>query len=255
MTAPTLVSITETAGEGTGTSSYVMDLPTTTSGDLLLIVGFTRGGATGVTVTCPTDWTELRNEQMTLYTTSSYVAFACWLEADGTEGATATVTSSASTSRWKGFCYRFQDIADPSTSPPEYASFQESAGTDNINPPNLTPAGGSKDYYWLAEADIVGYTDTVSTYPTDYTNTDYGSGGSSGGQPGLGIASLAITASSEDPGQFTTSDSSNFGGFGATFAIYPVAGGASSGVIHSLANNGGLAGLGGLAGIGGGMAG
>ena len=82
------------------------------------------------------------------------------------------------------------------------------------NPPSLTPTGGSKDYLWLA-VEGNDSSKSVSSYPTNYTN------GLNRGNFSvyIGSAQRALTASSENPGNFTLSGTD--GWVACTVGIHP----------------------------------
>lgn len=85
----------------------------------------------------------------------------------------------------------------------------------NINPPDHTPAGGSKNYLWIAAGSM--NQGNINALPTNYSNflNEAGSGG--GAETGSG--DRALTAASENPGIFF----SNSGEWiGWTIAVHPV---------------------------------
>ncbi len=90
-------------------------------------------------------------------------------------------------------------------------------GSDSSpNPPSHTPVGGSQDYLWIAGA-MSSRSSTITVAPTNYSN--FLATGLVTGSPGLGTAERALTASSEDPGVFTSSVSKDWVTF--TIAVHP----------------------------------
>ncbi len=172
MTFP-VVAATNTSSDTSGTN-HTVNLPTgITAGDRLVVFF----GAAGVDGTFPTGWTKLGG---------TYLDVA-WRVADGTEGATITVTTPSSTGTGH-VSYRVTG-----------AGAVESANVNGSgtapNPPSLTPSGGAKDYLWLVAGAL---NNTLTGAPTNYTNyleSTYPTWE-------LGTARRSLNAASEDPGAF-----------------------------------------------------
>ena len=75
------------------------------------------------------------------------------------------------------------------------------AATANGNPPTHTPAGGSRDYLWIA-AHCNESLEVATAAPASYANLTTATGGASGGS--TATAERALTAASENPGAFTS---------------------------------------------------
>lgn len=121
--------------------------------------------------------------------------------ADGSEGSSVTFTTPASCLSVTQ-CDR---ITDYNGTPQTTAGVTQSSGT-NPNPPALTPPGGASDRLWIT---LVGYgngTQTISSYPSSYTNGRNFRQHSVTNR-GVGIAYRELNAASEDPGSFTVSGS------------------------------------------------
>lgn len=199
------------AGENAGTTTHVCNLPSSiASGNLLVLVFHVVGNTT---ITTPTGWTSVLN---TADTTTQRTAIFYRI-ADGTEGSTVSVTTSASL-RCEYRSLRFTG-AHASTAPE--ASAAAYASSNAPDPPSLDPAGwGTEDTLWYAIEAGNDATKTVNTYPTNYT------GGvqhvSTGGTPGqLALASRNLNAASADPGAFALSSGGGSRTVGITLAIRP----------------------------------
>jgi len=212
---PTVVTAANSV-QATDSTSHTVSLPSgIVSGDLL--IGFFSCDGTA-TVTWPnegTDWIEIVSNA----SVANRLSIA-WRKADGTEGASITVTTSASEESVH-IVYRITGHIDPSTQPPEQASTTGSGV--NPNPPDLTPTGGAKDYLWFA---IEGSDDDdlVTVYPTSYTDGETYGSSTGGGDCGIGAARRELNAASENPGAFTIAATEQW--VAATIAVHPVAAGA-----------------------------
>jgi hypothetical protein len=152
-------------------------------------------GTTSATINALTGWTELVDEAI------ASGAFVAWRLVDGTEGATTTFTSSAST-KSATIVY---EISGQSALAPEISAVA-SASTNAPNPNTCTPTGGAKDYLWITffvmgaaseEADD----DTwVNNAATNYGSLLQKSAGTVGTNIGAAVASCHRTnnAASED---------------------------------------------------------
>lgn len=174
-------------------SSHTVNLPAgIESGDLLLIFFASDGSPV---ITFPNegvDWFQLFETDYT------QVTFGAWYRiADGGEGASITVSTSAS----QEASYTSYRIIDYSGTPEVGSSV---TGTNaNPDPPNLTPSWGSSDNLWFA---ICGYDRdvTVSSYPTFYTDGRNDVGGTPGGC-GVGSARRTYRGASDNPLNFVLS--------------------------------------------------
>ena len=211
------VAATNTSSEDSAVGSHTVALPTgIQSGDLLIAFFDASGGiGSGVTITWPGGWTEFASQLSHSGSPSSGLALyfrAAYRQADGTEGASITVTTSSNASSGHN-TYRITGAEDPATQAPEAATVQSTAAETTIDPPLLTPTGGAKDYLWLAVAASRGG-GTLSATPTNYTNLLQ----DSGADATLGSSRRELNAASEDPGAFTVTPDSNRT-IGATIAI------------------------------------
>lgn len=219
-TAKGTASVIQTSTSSGYNSSHVINLPSNlTSGNTLIAIVESATPAqryNADNTSWPAGWTELMDMHNQYYYYSTYWYYAgtfsvAWREVDGTQG--TTVTPTTDTSYWSAIVYEISGAVDPSLLPPEAAE----AGPGTVNPPALTPTGGSKDYLWIATEGHTS-TDTISAYPTNYTsNQTYKS--YSGSR--VAAATREYTSVSEDPGSFTLSGSGSAFGASATIAVYP----------------------------------
>jgi hypothetical protein len=188
---PTVAAVN--GGNNTSNSTnHTVNLPSgIVSGNLLLVFFVSDGNPT---ITFPGGWTQLFQ---TVYNTT--VKFGAWYRiADGTEGATITVTTSASEMS-AHTSYRitgYNGVPEVGTS--------ATGITANPNPPSLAPSWGSQATLWLAACGHDYGVDTVSAYPTNYTDGRNDRSNNLDGV-GVGTARRSLIAASEDPGTFTLS--------------------------------------------------
>lgn len=214
MSLPSIVGTPATTAGGTASSSPVFNLPTgIRAGDLLLLVHSYAGG---VGATPPSGWADVRISTTGAPTTIDlHVAHRV---ADGTEGATVTLSLSAS-NKFAGICYRVRDhgvkvvSASQNTPGDILVTTGDPGGTSaNPDPPQLT-ASALDDYLWFAAEGNNG-TATVTTYPTGYTynQQNIASGGSGGVTTKcvVGVGARQLNALSEDPSAFTINASADW---------------------------------------------
>ncbi len=173
------------------------------SGDFLVVVT-TKSGAGGVG--WPAGWSSAFVQQGGNTITLNIGV----READGTEGATISVTSAGAST-----AYRISGARVASTA----VSYEVSTGVFGVStdpdPDELVTSGGNKNYLWIAFAgmkDDGG--EEITAAPTNYTNLL----AIKTGTTVVGSAQRSLNAVSEDPGGFTSIS----GGWAAgTIAIYP----------------------------------
>lgn len=210
MASPT-VAATNTSEETTATSSHGVDLPAgVVSGNLIVSVFSSDGDST---VSFPAGYTEFFELMAGSRNTLSFA----YRQADGGEGASFTVTTSADRQS-AHVTYRITGHENPATQAPEASTGATETSLDtNPDPDSITPTGGSKDYLFIAAH---GHNNdrTTTAFPTSYSNglSEQGSGG---GACGVASAERQLTATSEDPGTFTISAGAEW--VAATIAIHP----------------------------------
>jgi hypothetical protein len=195
--------VVETAESSTNTAgtSHTINMPAGASGNLLLIV-LAKGtpAITNATINALAGWTELLDESVSC---GLYVAYRV---ADGTEGATITLTSSQII-RTASITYEIAQH-DSGTAPAIATTATGTSATPD--PPPITPPS-SKDYLFIAFFDCTGAAEEadddtwVNTAPTNYTNLLQKACGIAGTNLNgmIGSAERELTTgSAEDPGTF-----------------------------------------------------
>jgi hypothetical protein len=187
---------TNTAG-----TSHVINLPTATAGQLLLII--LDKGSTSATINAHASLTELLDEASA---NGLYIAYR-WM--DGSEPASYTLTSSAST-RTASIAYRISGAMNPAVTPPQIGT--TATGTSATpNPPASATPPSAKDYLFIAFAGMAGEEADDDTWgntpPTNYTPSpprqkSCGTAGTNLGGLILSAERQLNTGSSEDPGTF-----------------------------------------------------
>jgi hypothetical protein len=196
-------SVAATNGGTTSPSTYnhTVNLPSGIASGNLLIALF--GTTSAATPTFPAGWSQL------FFTSNT---FSAWYKiANGTEGASITVTTSSSVQS-AHITYRITGYSGT----PEVGT-SATGSSANPDPPNLSPSWGAANTLWIACEGITGPY-TVSSYPTNYSsglNYYFGGGG-----PSVGAAQRNLNASSENPGTFTLGSSSTW--VANTIAVAPI---------------------------------
>jgi hypothetical protein len=211
---------TRTTQNGSATTSHPVLLPdgSNVTGRLVIVVF-----AAEATVSWPAGWSEIFEGS----TTSTVLAVA-YRFIDGTEGFDGTddtvtaTTGSASLSNAHAY---LSSAGHHASTAPEAATAATGLGA-NANPPTLNPAGWDiEEALWIAAA-AYRFNASFSGAPTNYTDLLSLSGGDTNAP--LGSARRVLSASSEDPGTFTSSDGGAW--VATTVAVRPgVAGGEVNG--------------------------
>lgn len=214
---PEVITTAETAVTTAGTS-HAINLPSgIESGDLILIL--TDKGSTAATFNEKAGYTELVDE-------NAGNGITMWVrDADGTEGATVTFTSSAST-RSASIAFRITGAMKASEQKPELSTVATGTSVE-ADPGKVEPTGGSKNYLWIAMCGYAGEEaddDTwANTPPTNFEPSPplqkaCGTVGTNlGGK--IAAAYRGNTAASEDPGAFNVDVSAAWRAF--TIAVHP----------------------------------
>lgn len=204
-------------------TSHTVNLPASISaGDLLIVVfGYV---VRANTITWPGTFTPITNAKIEDGTRGCLDIAYRW--ADGTEGATITVTTSITT-KSAHTSYRITGAENPSTQAPESQTGASGSGA-NADPPACTPTGGSKDYLFIAAA-FNSNEFTFSVFPTNYTNgiqDNTGAAGAATINGTVGSAQRQLTAASDNPGTFTYGTATSTWA-AQTVVIHPPAGGST----------------------------
>jgi hypothetical protein len=205
-----------TFGSPSFNTSHSVTLPGSISaGDLLVMWCATSSTA----VNTPTGWALANVPDATDPSSAQSVALSntariFYRIADGSEGATQTVTTPGSIGLG---CITWRITGADPDYPPEALWF--GATTAPANPPDFNPYGweGPIDVLWLACGARDGGTVLTGT-PSGYSNVV--DGGSSGAAVRVRGGSQQLSAVSENPGAFT--DTGSVSVIGATIAIKPV---------------------------------
>lgn len=180
-----------------GISSHPINLPAgIASGDLLLVFAVFNGGPT---VTDPSGWSLLASNGASGDAARIYAKIA-----DGSEGATVTVTLSGN-QRAHAASYRITGNRNGVTSSEIAVSTAVDANTATPDPPSLTPSWGSDENLWIAVDLCASSAFTFSSYPTNYSLGQLNAqSGNNNNANAVSVAARLLTATSEDPGSFTT---------------------------------------------------
>lgn len=215
---------------GVDATAHLVNMPAAVDAGDLLICLFSNDNSARYPAT-PAGWTLLWSGTTG---STSFSAFA--KDADGTEDGTTVDFVTSSSEMAVAHVYRITAASWLGTLGTDVVVGTPATGTNvNPNPPSVTP-GWTDDTLWIAC--FGGNNDnTVSAFPTNYTNTtSHNSGGGTGGCT-LGSCRRELNAGSDDPGFFTFSEST--GWVANTIAIRPAAvagGGDARGAITTRRN-------------------
>jgi hypothetical protein len=188
---PTLAA-TATTAIGSNTTSHVVNLPAgIANGDLLLM--WFRTGNTTTPHTAPSGWTEFQTNSVTSGRTTLF-----WRVSDGSDGSTATVTS---TNARRSAAIVMRITGQAASSPIQAGAFSSS-----YDPDSLTASGGSAKYLWLAMCSSRQTID-ITAAPTNFTGLVVASSTTLGGtnvlEVVMAIASRQFETATQDPDAFT----------------------------------------------------
>lgn len=217
MAFPQVGSTAVTASFTSGTS-HDADLPASiSSGDLLVILSAFDGSPT---VTAPSGWTKLKQ---LANGDGNMVLAANIKKADGTEGSTATITTSAS-ENGVHVAYRITDWSGDINDVEVSSGAQKAAGTtdESPDPDSISPSWGSDDNLIIACAGQQVGSAAFTGYPYADNQLDQNDGGAGTGA-GVAICSDELTSATVDPGVFTLDTPRNWAAF--TIAVKPAAAG------------------------------
>lgn len=199
MAFPAIQTTAESATT-TASTTHTVNLPASiVAGDLLLILGCHVGAQTFNAIT---DWTEILDENAGAVRN----AYAVCRRAVGNEGATMTITSSAS-EKAVFIAYRISGADEPALTAPTLSTVATGASV-NPNATNCNP-GTSKDYLWISFFTLAGEEADDDTWctaaPASYTGLLQKTAGTVGTNTSgiIASASRQATASAEDAGSFT----------------------------------------------------
>jgi hypothetical protein len=194
---PELVGIENTVDPSSATPS--LTLPSgISSGDIILIFV----GVDGTPTASITGFTQEIGQAGGWAASASYYVFS--KVADGTEGASVTLTLSASeavcASAW--VITNANDVA--------FSAVATNAGSVNPDSPSLTSGFGAVSTFWISSFATDNGTPTISAYPSGYENGQSLSAGASFGSTRLGVSSTVASVATEDPPAYTISEAHNW---------------------------------------------
>jgi hypothetical protein len=214
------VAATNSGNSGANATTHTVNLPSGISaGDLLVIFWSNDGTATASITTPASGWTTLVDALDANASTPTTHLYVWYRVADGGEGSTITVTTTAG----EGSAYTAYRITGHNvpTDPPEYTGANP-ASSANPNPPSETASWGSADNLW-----IVGYgwdaNVAHNAYPANYTSNQLTSRWANTGGSGIASATREVATATEDPGTATLASSEQWAA--VTVVIRPVVAG------------------------------
>lgn len=184
------------SNQGTASTSHTVSLPgSIASGETLLV--FMSFDGLFSTVSFPAGWTVIRSLN------SNPSAAIAWRKADGTEGASITVTTGGSLESIHT-SYRITGAADPTVQPPEVGG--DVSGSDTTpNPGSFTPSAGGAAFLWIAWVAVDG-AGPITAIPSGYGNNQ----SHSIAPVTIGLGDLAKHEATENPGNFTKTGSAAY---------------------------------------------
>lgn len=198
---------------GAATTSHTVSLPSNVGNGETLIAIFVE--TRGASITFPGGWNEFYTAAMDGTGGNYSVAIR---DADGTEGASITVTTGA-TGNSAHIVYRITGAARDADQSPEAAT-NATGDSTTPDPGSVTPTGGPKSFLFIAVAGIdpVLTLATVSAFPSGYIDGT-SSVLATDNRVTAASAHAILTATSEDPGTFTVSQAERWGA--TTIAVHP----------------------------------
>jgi hypothetical protein len=217
MSFPLIVSSAVTSGS-TATTSASVNLPTgILNGDLLMAIIRNAAGGTIAWPNEGTDWIQTFEGTGDASDDTTGIAFR---QADGSEGASITVTFGTS-GKFAAVVLLIRNAERLSVSTP---SASPAIGT-SVNPdsPLHTPAGGAKDFLWLSVAGYEGEQTSPPTYPSGATHhqvtANSGTADAVTTNCQVAVAAAQSNAASLNPGAYTISASDDWTAL--TISVFP----------------------------------
>lgn len=218
MAFPQVVSTAESARTSVGTDHDINLPPSIVAGNLLLVF-FAKGSSAATTVDALAGWDELIDE-------AGVARGLCILYrvADGTEGATITLTLSGGSNKSASIAYQISGAEDPATQPPELSTVATGTSTAP-DATTCTPTGGAKDYLWISFFSLAGEEADDDTWcnsaPASFGGLLQKTAGVAGTNIGVELATATreLNAASLDAGAFNVDVS--FAWRAYTMAVHP----------------------------------
>jgi len=202
---------------GTAATTHSLNMPgTIASGNLLVaVVRIAAGGAVGWP---DASWNEMVDASPDASDDQMAIA---WKKADGSEGATISITSASG--KCAAEIIKITGAADPTSRAPELSTVATGSST-TPDPTTCTPTGGSKAYLWIW---IGGWEGEQTSPPTGNPTNFTGAAGANTGTSGLvatncrvAVSFREFTGSSLDAGSWTISVSDEWTAY--LMAVHPV---------------------------------
>lgn len=188
--------VRKTETSGTSTTIFMPDGSNVTDYGIVAVV---QGNTSG-TITWPAGWTNIGTNTDSGTGYRFEARYHLVTGSEGWDGTDDSISLSHSSSDIVAVVWTFSSHGI-ATSAPAIGTFP-TGDSVSPDPPNLTPAWGSDENYW-----ICGYANNdhlTPSYPTNYTLDNISSTrGSLGTMGGAGFAARILTATSENPGAFT----------------------------------------------------
>lgn len=193
MTAPTIQGTPALSTNANGLN-HTVNLPASIQVGELLVAIISGGGNNSSTWTFPAGWTRI------LGSSSDWFGIA-WRIADGSEGASITVTVPAN----RISCSVTYRLASYEATPSLAVGTTATGSSAAANPPSVAPGWGTVDFLSIAMLNSLSTTDPTS--PSGYSTGQHQQDTTNTIE--FATAELAFTAaSSEDPGTFTNGNNS-----------------------------------------------
>lgn len=215
----------DSARQGTNitaaSTSHAINVGSPVAGTLLLVFIRFAGAPGAITFT---GYTSIANDSSDASDDTTAIYYR---QADGTEGATDTLTTGSSV-KLAAICWEVTGAADPATTAPTVSTVAVTTGLMNAN--SVAPPGAPVDTLYIVAGGYDGEGTAMSSLPTGYSNlitADSGTGGAAASNCRVGGGSKqATSSSSDDPDNAWGHGSPNAGAAAFTVAIpAPVAGG------------------------------
>lgn len=190
------VRASQTAADNTNHTALLPN-GSNVSGRRIIVIAAFDGNPT---VTWPSGWTSIVTGVTTTSDGRLEVRYHDFNGTEGWDGTDDPVALTTSVAEEAAFITYAVTGYDPAIAP-EGATATTGGLTVNPDPPNLTPSWGSAENLWIAVSALETGSD-FTVAPTDYTTLTFLNTAGSGGT-GLGTATRLLTATSENPGPFT----------------------------------------------------
>lgn len=225
MAFPTVAG-TATTQQTSDLTSHNVNLPASIASGDLLVMFFANDGASTASAAGWPSVVEGTNQGTSAVRTTVLSRIA-----DGSEGATVTVTTTGA-ERSAAIVYKITGH-DSGQAPEGVLSGSPNLGDTALDAAELTPTGGSKDYLWLWGVGADTGDQALSAFPANYGNTgtvdmtSFASGGVT-----LFYARRTNAAANEDPAAATMTTSEQWAA--ALVAVHPSAGGVAASILKQM---------------------